>query len=60
MLALISAAAARSLDEDLPPLTAALSARGIVHEIVDWDDPDVDWTRFDAAVIRSTWDYIDR
>ena len=22
-----------------------------------WDDPEVDWTRFDAVVIRCTWDY---
>ena len=60
MLALITAAAARPLDEDLPPLTVALAARGIAHQIVDWDDPTVDWRRFDAAIIRSTWDYIDR
>jgi O-ureido-D-serine cyclo-ligase len=60
MLALISVAAARPLDEDLPPLTAALGARGIAHEVVDWDDPAVDWRRYDAAVLRSNWDYIDR
>lgn len=60
MLALITARAARPLDEDLPPLLAALSARGIAHELVDWDDPAVDWSRFELAVLRSTWDYIDR
>lgn len=59
MLALITAHAARPLD-DLPPLIAALTARGIAHEVVDWDDTDVDWSRFDTAVLRSTWDYIDR
>jgi O-ureido-D-serine cyclo-ligase len=60
MLALITATAARALDEDLPPLCAALAARGIEHEVVDWDDPDVDWRRYRAAILRSTWDYIDR
>lgn len=60
MLALITAHAARPLDEDLLPLIAALTARGIAHQVVDWDDPDVDWSRFDTAVLRSTWDYIDR
>jgi glutathione synthase/RimK-type ligase-like ATP-grasp enzyme len=25
-----------------------------------WDDPSVDWARFDLVVIRSTWDYPDR
>jgi len=38
MLALITAAAARALDEDLPPLCAALTARGVEHAVVDWDD----------------------
>ena len=60
MLALITAHAARPLDEDLPPLVAALTARGIDFEVVDWDAPGVDWSRFDTAVLRSTWDYIDR
>ena len=60
MLALITAHAARPLDDDLPPLIAALTARGIAHEVVDWDDTDVDWSRFDTAVLRSTWDYIER
>lgn len=60
MLALITARAARALDEDLPPLCAELAARGIAHEVVDWDDVDVDWRRYRLAVLRSTWDYIDR
>jgi len=25
-----------------------------------WDDPDVDWQRYDRVVIRSTWDYTRR
>lgn len=57
-LAVVTAAAARDLDEDLPPLTAALAAvPGMHFEIVDWDDPAIDWSRFDAALLRSTWDY---
>jgi hypothetical protein len=27
---------------------------------VAWDDPDVDWTAFDLAIVRSTWDYASR
>jgi glutathione synthase/RimK-type ligase-like ATP-grasp enzyme len=60
MLALVSARAARALDEDLPRLGAALAARGIAFEICDWDDPDVDWSRYRFTLLRSTWDYIDR
>lgn len=26
-------------------------------EFVVWNDPEVDWSRFDHVVIRSTWDY---
>jgi hypothetical protein len=36
---------------------AALAARGIDARQCAWDDPDVDWTRFDFVVIRTTWDY---
>ena len=60
MLAIVSAREAEALDEDLPPLLAALAARGIGHRVVHWDDPALDWGLFDAALIRSTWDYMDR
>ena len=56
-IALITAVAARDLDEDLPPLVAALRGDGTAASVVDWDDASVDWSRFDLAVLRSTWDY---
>lgn len=56
-LALVTAVAARHLDTDLPLLTAALDAHPIDVDIVAWDDDTVDWSTFDAAVVRSTWDY---
>jgi glutathione synthase/RimK-type ligase-like ATP-grasp enzyme len=59
-VALVSARAARDLDEDLPPLVAAFAAAGAQAVIADWDDPDTDWGRFDAALLRSAWDYTDR
>ena len=31
--------------------------RGWRVEFVPWRDPTVDWDRFDAVVVRSTWDY---
>ena len=34
-----------------------LAARGVEAEPVVWNDPAVLWERFDAAVVRSTWDY---
>ncbi len=56
-VALVTAQAARSLDADLPLLGAALARRGIVSEVVVWDDPGVFWSRFSHILVRSTWDY---
>ena len=59
-LAWVSAAAARGSDEDEPPATAALTAADIDVDVVDWDDPGVQWSTYDRAVLRSTWDYPER
>jgi hypothetical protein len=59
-IALVSARAARNLDEDLPPLEQALRDAGAQVRVAEWDDPSVDWQAFDAAVLRSTWDYTTR
>ena len=59
-IALVSARAARGLDEDMPPLLAAFAGAGAHAEIADWDDPAVEWSRFDAALLRSAWDYTER
>ena len=53
MLALVTCSAARALDTDLPLLLAELPAA----TVVTWDDHTVDWSAFDAVVLRSTWDY---
>jgi glutathione synthase/RimK-type ligase-like ATP-grasp enzyme len=36
---------------------AVLGQAGITVTPAVWDDPGVDWSAFDAIVIRSTWDY---
>jgi glutathione synthase/RimK-type ligase-like ATP-grasp enzyme len=59
-IALITAAAARNLDEDLAPLVDALGGFDVDASVVEWDDATVDWSRFDIAVLRSTWDYTQR
>jgi len=56
-IALVTARQARSLDEDLAPLAAALTRLGLASEVVVWDDPAVDWHRFARVIVRSTWDY---
>jgi O-ureido-D-serine cyclo-ligase len=59
-VALVTVAAARDLDEDLAPLHEALLAAGATVTIAEWDDAALDWSRFDLALLRSTWDYAER
>jgi hypothetical protein len=44
-------------DFDQAPLAAALAARGHASAVAAWDDANVAWESFDAALLRSTWDY---
>jgi glutathione synthase/RimK-type ligase-like ATP-grasp enzyme len=44
-------------DPDNPTLFAALNEAEIEAALVNWDDASVDWSEFDLAVVRSTWDY---
>lgn len=59
-LALATAIAAFGLDEDLEPLLLACREAGIDASVLAWDDTTVSWGRFDAVLLRSTWDYTDR
>ena len=59
-IALVTAIAAFSLDDDLAPLQQALEKAGVQAPIVAWDDSTVSWSRFDAALLRSPWDYAER
>lgn len=59
-IALVTVDAARALDEDLAPLQHALAEFGAEVATPSWDDDAVDWSRFDVAVLRSTWDYTQR
>ncbi|HVG99742.1 MAG TPA: hypothetical protein VM844_03180 [Miltoncostaeaceae bacterium] len=59
-VAVVTCAAARDLDDDLPPLLAALGGAGIAHALLDWDDPGADWGAHQLLVVRSVWDYVHR
>ncbi len=41
-------------------LHQGLQARGVAYDQPIWDDPAVDWERYDAVLIRTTWDYHDK
>ncbi|HEY0504328.1 MAG TPA: hypothetical protein VGD42_12645 [Lysobacter sp.] len=59
-IALVTAIAAAGLDDDLAPLLDACDRAGLIAQVRAWDDPTVAWARFDAAVLRSPWDYAQR
>lgn len=59
-LAWVTAREARGQDEDEPLALAELNRLGAPVDILDWDDSEVDWSRFDRVVLRSAWDYPQR
>ena len=59
-IALASCSNLPGWEVDDAPFHASLEARGVVLSHPIWDDPDVDWERFDACLIRTTWDYMER
>lgn len=48
------------LEIDEQPFAAALTASGAEAVPVVWSDSAIDWSSFDAVVIRATWDYSTR
>lgn len=56
-VALATFAAVPNLAPDDALLVPALAARGVKASAAVWEDPRVDWTAFDAVVIRSCWNY---
>jgi glutathione synthase/RimK-type ligase-like ATP-grasp enzyme len=60
VVALATCAAVAALDDDDRHLVPALRERGVDAVPAVWDDPTLDWDRFDLVVLRSTWDYPDR
>lgn len=55
-IALVTARILPDVDADLPLLAERLGREADV-DVVTWDDPAVDWSGYDLALIRSTWDY---
>jgi glutathione synthase/RimK-type ligase-like ATP-grasp enzyme len=47
-------------DWDMPAVVAGLRAAGVDVDTPRWDDLEVDWSRYDLVVIRSTWNYAPR
>lgn len=60
MIALVTTESARGHDKDLGILSCALDASGVKWNIVNWDNPQVQWSEYSIAVLRSPWDYHER
>jgi hypothetical protein len=59
-IGLATCAALRDGWSDDQLLAEALRGRGAEATFAVWDDPAVQWQRFDLVLIRSTWDYTER
>ena len=56
-LAIVASTVAPGIHPDDVSLVAALHAQRIESVPCRWNDPGVDWSRFDALLVRTTWDY---
>lgn len=59
-IAFATAIVSAALDDDMLPLLAACGRAGLAAEVRAWDDATVSWARYDAVVLRSPWDYVER
>lgn len=59
-VALVTCEAFGNLCEDDLLLVAALEKVGVASKPTVWSDPSIDWTSFDALIMRSPWDYFKR
>jgi glutathione synthase/RimK-type ligase-like ATP-grasp enzyme len=48
------------LGDDEPMLLEELRARGVDVQPAVWDDPAIDWHRYELVIVRCTWDYAAR
>ncbi len=59
-VAVVSSKIAAGMSDDDPILLKALDRAGHEALLWSWDDPSVDWSSVDVALVRSTWDYFER
>ncbi len=59
-LALVTDSASLSIDYDMSLLFEACQASGITTEICVWEDFMINWSHYDAVLIRSPWNCIER
>lgn len=60
IIALVTDTISPPIDYDMPLLLDACQASGLTAEVCDWEDPAIDWPRYDAVLLRSPWNYVER
>ena len=58
-IALITSASSLAIDFDMPLLIPAFRSIGLDVDVCDWENHAIDWSIYDAAVLRSPWNYVD-
>ncbi|MBL7494205.1 hypothetical protein I6A60_00685 [Frankia sp. AgB1.9] len=58
-IALVTTHSYQGVDEDvdMPLLSEEMRHHAYEVHVAAWDDPSIDWSGFDLAIVRSTWDY---
>ena len=56
-VALVGSERGLRVDAELALAAPALEQAGMRVDLVRWDDPAVQWSAYDLAVVRSCWDY---
>ncbi len=59
-IALVSCSTLPTWEVDDRPFQTALAAAGVEVLVPAWDDAEFDWSGVEAAILRTTWDYVPR
>lgn len=60
LLGVAAGAGFLDLDESWAPLAEALADVGIRAQVATWEDPGVDWGRYDLVAVMYAWGYVTR
>ena len=55
--AIVTCNSVPNLTESDRKLLPLLRSRGIMADIVLWNDSSIDWKKYDLIIVRSIWDY---
>ena len=58
--AYVTSGVGEPLDQEMALVARAAEDHDVDMVVARWDDPSVDWDRFDLVVVRSCWDYTER